>query len=63
MKLTMIKIPKNVLILNRCWSFVGMQGGKQDISIGNACGYRGTVIHEIMLALGFFHEHTRPDRK
>eukprot|EP00111_Clytia_hemisphaerica_P024303 TCONS_00071669-protein len=48
---------------NGCWSFVGCQGGPQDISIGNGCGYRGTVIHQIMHALGFLHENTRTDRE
>ncbi|XP_066916180.1 uncharacterized protein [Clytia hemisphaerica] len=45
-----------------CFSTIGRTGGKQDLSIGGGCGYKGTVLHEIMHALGFFHEHTRPDR-
>jgi len=45
-----------------CWSQVGMQDGMQAISIGKGCEYEVTVIHEIMHALGFFHEQARPDR-
>ncbi|XP_065676758.1 high choriolytic enzyme 1 isoform X4 [Hydra vulgaris] len=32
------------------------------IYIGRYCEFKGTVIHEILHALGFLHEHTRLDR-
>ena len=32
------------------------------ISIGSTCYRHGVIIHEILHALGFFHEHSRPDR-
>ena len=32
------------------------------ISIGPNCLREGVIIHEILHALGFFHEHSRPDR-
>ncbi|KAK3896133.1 hypothetical protein Pcinc_000182 [Petrolisthes cinctipes] len=48
---------------NGCWSYVGTIGGMQRLSLDtNGCVYVGTVIHELMHAIGFYHEHTRNDR-
>lgn len=48
-----------------CWSYVGRRGGAQDLDVH--CGQdgvpsMGTVVHEILHALGFWHEHSRADR-
>jgi hypothetical protein len=46
-----------------CYSYVGMTVNlMQPLSIGNGCGYKMVVQHEIMHALGFWHEQSSPDR-
>jgi len=47
-----------------CWSSVGMNGGRQQVNLQfpSCMGTAGTPMHEIMHALGFFHEQSRPDR-
>ncbi|XP_039248817.2 meprin A subunit alpha-like isoform X2 [Styela clava] len=48
--------------LSGCWSYVGMQGGSQNISIGQRCEMMSTVVHEMMHAIGIWHEQSRADR-
>ncbi|XP_023289723.1 zinc metalloproteinase nas-13-like [Orussus abietinus] len=52
-----------------CWSFVGKFGGVQILSLQppdkngpNCLGTEGKAIHELMHALGIFHEQSRADR-
>jgi Astacin (Peptidase family M12A)/ShK domain-like len=45
-----------------CTSSIGRVGGIQYISLSLVCIRKGLILHEILHALGFFHEHLRYDR-
>ncbi|XP_037376796.1 meprin A subunit alpha [Talpa occidentalis] len=45
-----------------CWSEVGDQHVGQNLSIGQRCDYKAIIEHELLHALGFYHEQSRTDR-
>uniref|UniRef100_A0A8D0FIP1 Meprin A subunit n=1 Tax=Strix occidentalis caurina TaxID=311401 RepID=A0A8D0FIP1_STROC len=48
--------------LDGCWSYVGDLQSGQTVSIGERCDYKAIVEHELLHALGFYHEQSRTDR-
>ncbi|XP_031612155.1 high choriolytic enzyme 1-like isoform X3 [Oreochromis aureus] len=51
----------NLVTGNGCASFVGCQGGAQQLFFASMCTV-GNLCHELLHALGLYHEHTREDR-
>ncbi|KAL7389072.1 hypothetical protein ABVT39_026001 [Epinephelus coioides] len=45
-----------------CWSYVGDDKKGQNVSIGARCDTKSIVQHELLHALGFYHEQSRSDR-
>ncbi|CAH2051774.1 unnamed protein product, partial [Iphiclides podalirius] len=47
-----------------CWSSVGRIGGRQEVNLQapGCTTKKGTVLHEILHAVGFTHEQSRPER-
>merc|ERR1711974_112288 len=45
-----------------CSSYIGRQGGSQELSLGHGCYSQRTIIHTFGHALGLHHEQSRPDR-
>lgn len=50
-----------------CHSKVGRQGGRQELNLqfrefDEGCFKKGTIIHEFIHAIGFFHMHTASGR-
>lgn len=56
-----------IVITNKrsgCWSSVGRVGGRQEVNLESPKCFSnyGTTIHELMHALGFYHEQNRFER-
>ncbi|XP_071563535.1 seminal metalloprotease 1-like [Temnothorax nylanderi] len=46
-----------------CWSLVGRHGHGQVLNLQNpGCVHHGVVVHELMHALGFYHQQSAADR-
>ncbi|XP_067671657.1 hatching enzyme 1.2-like [Haliotis asinina] len=45
-----------------CHTPVGRHSSKDVVTLGSGCFRIGTVMHETMHSLGFWHEQSRPDR-
>jgi len=45
-----------------CYSYLGRVGGHQPIFLSEGCRWP-QIVHELMHALGFIHEHSRTDRE
>lgn len=55
---TYIKFEKR----NGCFSSVGDQHNGQILSIGSGCDHKAVIEHELLHAVGFYHEQSRTDR-
>lgn len=62
------KVNIHFLLFNRaenagCYSYIGMIGGQQTINYPQWCiDVYGSVQHEMLHALGFYHEESSPNR-
>ena len=46
-----------------CWSFLGRVGDQQTLNLGEqGCFTLATIVHEVLHAMAFVHEQSRPDR-
>lgn len=65
-KFVLRKNERDYIYVNKgsgCSSYVGKQGGEQEVTLQSYCAFsKGVTQHEFMHALGLFHEQSRPDR-
>ena len=52
----------DIMVGSHCYSAVGRTGSRQELSLGNNCVHVEVVLHELLHAIGFRHEHNRVDR-
>ncbi|XP_071101060.1 uncharacterized protein [Haliotis cracherodii] len=45
-----------------CWSYVGRQGGLQEVAVDDDCSSVETIAHLLFHTLGLWHEQNRVDR-
>ena len=46
-----------------CWSYVGHHGGGQVVNLQNpGCVHHGIIVHEMLHALGFYHQQSAYER-
>ncbi|XP_066561557.1 meprin A subunit alpha [Amia ocellicauda] len=48
--------------MDGCWSHVGDLQTGQTLSLGDGCDHKAVIEHELLHALGFYHEQSRTDR-
>lgn len=51
-----------VFVAVSCFSSVGDQQTGQILSLGPGCDHKAVIEHELLHALGFYHEQSRTDR-
>ncbi|KAB0803569.1 hypothetical protein PPYR_00539 [Photinus pyralis] len=63
-KLILSEVPSQLQYSNDhgCESAVGRWGGQQILNFQSSCFDRGTMLHEMLHAVGFRHQHNSPDR-
>lgn len=52
----------NCVFCHSCFSSVGDQQTGQILSLGSGCDHKAVIEHELLHALGFYHEQSRTDR-
>ncbi|XP_048238365.1 uncharacterized protein LOC124150364 [Haliotis rufescens] len=45
-----------------CWSYVGRQGGMQEVAVDDGCISEDMIMHLFLHTLGMWHEQNRADR-